>query len=203
MNIFSLSQSDTSNYQNIFISSTLFNIVQINMLEGTDMYNHVNEFIRLWYKWPLVPKICVFPNIFKYLITTGKKSPQQLWRHSRFVNIFQYLAKSYPAKHQSCHCPLGNVQFGPFPNLGDPYPSTLRSRLSWRRVWNFVHGRHNDGALWHDDHDVVVEGKQGLWNDVNCGNLLTALSKQHLPITFFCTFASSALISFRLYHVKE
>ena len=123
--------------------------------------------------------------------------------HSSFMNIFQYLAKSYPAKHQSCHCPLGNVQFGPFPNLGDPYPSTLRSRLSWRRVWNFVHGRHNDGGVWHDDHDVVVEGKQVLWYDVNCGNLLTALSKQHLPVTFFCTFASAALISFRLYHVKE
>ena len=79
-----------------------------------------------------------------------------------------------------------HFRFGAFPNLGDPYPRTLRSRLWWRQVWNSVHGRDNDGAVGRDD-DVVVLGKQGLWYDVNCGHLLTVLSKQHLLVIFFWT----------------
>ena len=114
-----------------------------------------------------------------------------------------------PLKAQQCyihtlvfywekHCPLANFRFGPFPNLGDPYPRTLRSRLWWRQVGNSVHGRHNDGAVGRDD-DVVVLTE----SKVSDMTSIVDICWQHLLVLFFCTlwFLSISFISSDIHYL--
>ena len=114
-----------------------------------------------------------------------------------------------PLKAQQCYihtsvfdrekqCPLANFRFGPFPNLGDPYPRTLRSRLWWRQVGNSVHGRHNDGAVGRDD-DVVVLTE----SKVSDMTSIVDICWQHLLVLFFCTlwFLSISFISSDIHYL--
>ena len=145
------------------------------MLGGGRLRELQKMFISSWhFQSKGLPKVLKPPSTRRYPIhPTNPLKAQQCYIHT----LVFYWEKQ---------CPLANFRFGPFPNLGDPYPRTLRSRLWWRQVGNSVHGRHNDGAVGRDD-DVVVLGKQGLWYDLNCGHLLTVPSKQHMLVIFFCT----------------
>ena len=96
----------------------------------------------------MVPKICVYPNIFKYLITMGKKITTAVVKSQQLCEYLSVFGKVLSSKAPKLSLSPWQCSIWPVPKSRWPIPEHLRSRLSWRRVWNFVHGRHNDGAVW-------------------------------------------------------